>query len=479
MTIKTDTDTLLAAMHTLAAQGHSQLSSSQLATTTGASLATVKRLLERLMADKKITRQGRARATRYTLGGSLAVADAARYTFSYESGYEPPKVQEPHRPLFNTRPGNAPDWSTASTTLQTRLSLPLAARDPITYQRGFVDHYVPNVSSLLPPDLAQTLVNEGRMHGQQPAGTYARKVLEQLLIDLSWSSSRLEGNRYTLLATQELFKTGLASVEANGAVDIDAVMLLNHKRAIEFLVDAVPTYGLTTALIQNLHAVLLQDLLADPNALGTIRKTVVNISDTVYVPTQVPSLLEEMLAAVVNKARLIKNPVESAFFLWVNLAYLQPFEDGNKRTSRLAANIPLMLYNCAPLSFLDVDPQHYAQAMMGVYEFLDMSLATDLFVWTYRRSQKKYVVVLESMGSPDPVRLRYREALTQAIGHVVRDRMLLGEAVSALQLAPADAADFQRLITTELISLDVHNCARYRLTMGKTETWIADGRPGT
>ncbi len=187
------------------------------------------------------------------------------------------------------------------------------------------------------------------MQGQQPASTYARKVLEQLLIDLSWSSSRLEGNRYTLLATQELFKSGVP--DANGHIDADTVMLLNHKRAIEFLVDAVPTYGLTTALIQNLHALLLQDLLADSDALGTIRQTVVNITDTVYVPTQVPSLLQEMLPMVVDKARLIKNPVEAAFFLWVNLAYLQPFEDGNKRCSRLAANIPLMLYNCAPCLF--------------------------------------------------------------------------------------------------------------------------------
>ena len=79
------------------------------------------------------------------------------------------------------------------------------------------------------------------MAGQQPAGTYARKVLEQLLIDLSWSSSRLEGNTYSLLATEELFKSGDPPTNSEG------VMLLNHKRAIEFLVDAVPEYGLRTA----------------------------------------------------------------------------------------------------------------------------------------------------------------------------------------------------------------------------------------
>ena len=111
-----------------------------------------------------------------------------------------------------------------------------------------------------------------------PAGSYARKVLEQLLIDLSWSSSRLEGNRYTLLDTEELFKSGAA------ATDSDAVMLLNHKAAIEFLVDAVPTQGLGAGLIRNLHAVLMQDLLMDAASLGAIRNKVVNISGTAFVP---------------------------------------------------------------------------------------------------------------------------------------------------------------------------------------------------
>lgn len=452
MSKKTDINSLLEAMRKVAAEGQSKVSSSQLVAVTGASLATVKRLLEHLVKDGQVTRFGLARATRYTL-------------------VTPPGAKTPARQLAETRSIASPHWSAASLSLRARLSLPLAARDAVTYKRGFVDNYVPNETSLLPPDLAKDLAKEGRMQGQQPAGTYARKVLEQLLIDLSWSSSRLEGNRYTLLATQELFKSGLS----NG--DADAVMLLNHKRAIEFLVEAVPEYGLTAGLIRNLHAVLLQDLLPDSDSLGAIRNTVVNITDTTYVPTQVPSLLEEMLGAIIGKARLIKNPVESAFFLWVNLTYLQPFEDGNKRTSRLAANIPLMLYNCAPLSFLDVDSQDYAQAMMGVYEFLDVSLATDLFAWTYRRSQKKYVVVLESMGAPDPVRLRYRESLSDAIGLIVRERKPLKEALSMLPFAEGDAPEFEGLLIDELKKLDIHNCARYRLTMGKTASWIAEGRP--
>lgn len=173
---------------------------------------------------------------------------------------------------------------------------------------------------------------------------------------------------YSLLATQELFKRGAART------DLDAVMLLNHKAAIEFMIDAVPMHGLTPAVIGNLHAILMQHLLPNTKSLGHIRQTVVNIDGTTYRPIQAPALLQEIFDHIVEKARLIKNPVEAAFFLWVNLAYLQPFEDGNKHASRLSANIPLMLYNCAPLSFLDVEAQDYAYAMMGVYERGDVTL---------------------------------------------------------------------------------------------------------
>jgi len=118
-------------------------------------------------------------------------------------------------------------------------------------------------------------------------------------------------------------------------------------------------------VIRNLHAILMQDLLADAHVLGAIRNKVVNIADTVYVPTQKPAVLDEMLRHIIEKAQHIKNPVEAAFFLCVNTAYLQPLEDSNKPTSRLSGSIPLMLYNCAPLSFLDVEENDYAKAMLG------------------------------------------------------------------------------------------------------------------
>ncbi|KTT26377.1 hypothetical protein SB14R_04235 [Pseudomonas oryzihabitans] len=420
------------------------MSSTELAARLGTtSVATVKRHLDALVRSGDVLRTGQRRGTRYSLNLTSSAGPVA------EASHSPSAAQ----------------------ALKNQLLQPLASRRPVSYQTHFVLDYVPNQSSLLPESLAHALAAEGGMSGQQPAGTYARRVLEPLLIDLSWSSSRLEGNPFSLLATEELFKKGTADG------DLDAVMLLNHKAAIEFLIDAVPGYGLTSMVIYNLHALLMQDLLADSAGLGAIRHKIVNISGTTYYPCQVPAQLQEMFELILDKARQINNPVEAAFFLWVNLAYLQPFEDGNKRTSRLAANIPLMLYNRAPLSFLDIEAQDYAYAMMGVYEHCNVALAVELFEQVYRRSIAKYAVQLEAVGLPDPVRLRLRSTLGDAVGAVVRERRSIEQAMVAVELVEADVDIFRQMLVEELRALGIHNCARYRLTISQTQQWIDAGRP--
>ncbi|WGS53614.1 Fic family protein [Paraburkholderia sp. D15] len=408
---------------------------------------TINRALAYLVSTGVLVRQGAGRSVTYR------IADIAPNAVA-------------------TLPRNAPAWSSQSLELRAALSEPPGVRRPVSYQRAFVDSYEPNVTSLLPASLAAQLMTKGKSSGQQPAGTYARKVLEQLLIDLSWSSSRLEGNRKSLLDTRELFERGRSETD-----DPDATMLLNHKEAIEFMVDAVPTEGMTVPVIRNLQSLLMHGLLQDPADLGTIRNRIVSIQGSVYLPTQVPNLLAEMLQHIVDKGARIYNAVEAAFFFWVNLAYLQPFVDGNKRTSRLSANMPLMLANCAPLSFLDVEPDDYALAMLGIYERLDVSLAVDLFDWTYRRSINKYQVVLESMGGPDPLRAHYREQLGEAIRQIVFFGITLAEAIETVGIPEEDRGAFDAMLNVELTHLEAFNCARYRLPMSKTQEWIDKGRP--
>lgn len=443
------TEALLSKVRELSGPEHKGVSSGQIAVHITASVATVKRRLGELVETGVLRVSGAGRATRYW------IAEAT-------TGIAPSVIQPE---------AGSPGWSHQALSLRHRLAQPLASRSPVSYQREFVEQYIPNQSSLLPKDLAEELLRLGQLEEQQPAGTYVRQVFQQLLIDLSWSSSRLEGNAYTRLATEALFEAG------EGGEDKDAVMLLNHKRAIEFLVDEVPVRGLSLSLIRNLHALLMWDLLADKEGLGAIRTKIVNISGTVYVPMQAPTILGEMLESILEKARLTKNPIEAAFFLWVNIAYLQPFEDGNKRTSRLAANIPLMLYNCAPLSFLDVDPHDYAMTMLGVYEFGDVSAAVDMFAWMYRKSVRKYAVIVESMGRPDPRRLKYRPALEAAITMIVRERATIGTAIAELGLTESTAPGFEQMLRDELTRLGPFNCARYRLATVALERWIDDGRP--
>lgn len=364
-------------------------------------------------------------------------------------------------------------FSTGRQALIAKLTAPIGIRQPLSYQRAFVADYIPNQSALIPPAKAQALFEQGRTQGQQPAGTYARKVLEQLLIDLAWHSSRLEGNRTSLLDTKALFERGRSAGD-----DEDALMLLNHKDAIEFLVDEVPHYGIRDVVVRNIQSLLMNGLLHNPDALGKARNTVVTITDSVYLPLQVPQQLDEMLSTIIDKACHIKNPIEAAFFLWVNIAYLQPFEDGNKRTSRLCANLPLLLQNCAPLSFMDVEQADYALAMLAIDEQQDVSLAVELFAWTYRRSIEKYAAILEAMGAPDPFRIQYRKLLGDAMQQVVVSAASVAQLVPTLDISPADQEKFTQLLREELRHLETYNCARYRLGIALTDKWIAAGRPG-
>ncbi|MEQ3439900.1 Fic/DOC family protein [Stenotrophomonas maltophilia] len=220
----------------------------------------------------------------------------------------------------------------------------------------------------------------------------------------------------------------------------------------------------------------MRDLLADASALGNIRSKMVQIKDTSYIPEQAPGVLQEMFSRIVFKARQIDNPIEAAFFLWVNIAYLQPFEDGNKRTSRLAANIPLLMYNFAPLSFLDVDAHDYAYAVMGIYEQCDVALAVDVFEAAYSRSIQKYRIQLAAATAPDLIRLRLRGTINDVIGLIVRDGWSLPQTLEALSLDPGDVAPLRSYAEQELEHLGEHNCSRFYVTMRQVQEWTAAGR---
>src|SRR3546814_114061 len=358
--------------------------------------------------------------------------------------------------------------------VRANVSRPLARRRPVGYRRAFLDDYQPNDSFLLPQELRTQLHRLGRSPvGDRPAGTYARQVLDRLLIDLSWASSRLEGNTYSRLDTQNLIQFGQL---AAGKDQLEAQMILNHKAAIEMLVEQAGEIGFNRYTVQNLHALLADNLLPDAAAGGRLRRIDVAIAGSVYQPLAVPQQIEEHFDTLLAKAQAIEDPFEQAFFAMVQLPYLQPFDDINKRTSRLAANIPLIRHNLAPLSFVDVPHDLYIEGTLGVYELNRIELLRDVFAWAYERSCQRYTVLREALPTPDPLRLRHREAVRLLVAGIVADGVRpddiagIRQRVSAL-VAPDDIEDVVALVVNELHQLHEGNIARYRLRLSQFRQW--------
>jgi Fic family protein len=346
-------------------------------------------------------------------------------------------------------------------------------RSPVGYQLSFLEQYHPNQTQYLSKDLCAQLHAIGRSPAEQtPAGTFARNILNRLLIDLSWASSRLEGNTYSRLDTERLIEFGQA---AEGKDALETQMILNHKEAIEYLVRDPERADLSPATVIALHAFLSDGLMADPAACGRICKRAVEIGGSPYLPVTLPQRLEELFEIVLQMAVEIHDPFEQAFFLMVHLPYLQPFEDVNKRVSRLVANIPFIRHNLCPLSFIDVPQQAYVDAMLGVYELNRVELLRDVFVWAYERSCQQYVAVKQNLVPPDIFRLRYRKALSEVVAAIVRNDELVTESVvrarMPVSVASADAEHFLELVLAEFASLHQGNAVRFGLRPLEFSTW--------
>lgn len=353
------------------------------------------------------------------------------------------------------------------------VSRPIQTRLHVSYNREFLDRYRPNVTYYLSESSRKRLFELGKTDGDRPAGTYARQIFNRLLIDLSWNSSRLEGNTYSLLETARLLESGEAT---EGKDQRETQMILNHKAAIEFLVESAVDLEINRYTILNLHALLSDNLLPD-HACGSLRAISVAIGGSVYLPLAVPQIISECFQQIIDTAAAIKNPFEQAFFLMVHLPYLQPFEDVNKRVSRLAANMPLIRENLCPLSFVDVPEQIYINGLIAVYELNRIELLSEVFIWAYERSCSRYSATRKALGDPDPFRLRYRDAIKETVAIIVRECMnkkLAAEFVHkrAKDLIPVrDQKQFIEAVETVATSLHEGNIARYRLSLKEYEKW--------
>ena len=367
------------------------------------------------------------------------------------------------------------EHSPAGAQVLALVNRPRDQRPPCTYERSFLDAYRPNETFYLDEAHRVRLHTLGLTpEAEAPAGTYARQILERLLIDLSWNSSRLEGNTYSLLDTERLIKAGSAP---EGRTAQETQMILNHKQAIEYLVEGAAELVMSPGNVRALHGMLSENLLSDPADEGRLRRSPVGIGDSVYVPLAVPQLIEEIFEQLLLTAQAIRDPFEQSFFILVHLPYLQPFSDANKRTSRLAANLPLLKGNLQPLSFTDVPREVYLSSTLAVYENNRVEALRDVYLWAYQRSSERYQVIRKSTGEPDPFRLRFRAQLREAVRQIVRSsrsvpEIQMGIATYLAAVVPAeDRIRFQAVVSQELRNLNDGTYARYGLRPAEFEAW--------
>jgi Fic/DOC family len=443
------------------------------------SVRSLQRQLQRLVASKTIRVSGLKKGARYT-ANPMRVSSYAD-TMSEMLDQPPMGVSEG---LASYGKKQLP-LSTLGQEIQAYVRKDLTARKPVGYQIELLEDYTPNHSFYLSHTQREQLMQMGRgaMHVQNaaaPAGTFARDILDRLLIDLSWSSSRLEGNTYSRLDTQKLIEEGLA---APGKDALQAQMILNHKRAIEYLVHGAGQAGKSNAekvgvnrtTVIALHALLSDGLLTSPRECGALRTRVVGIGASVYLPLAMPQRIAELFAIVLEMAAEIADPFEQSFFLMVHLPYLQPFIDVNKRTSRLAANIPLIERNLCPLSFIDVPTEAYTEGLLGVYELGRTELLADVYMWAYERSCQQYLAAVQQMVPPDPLRLRYRRELSECIAGIIAQGLdvsaLSVQACMPQSVSESDRVALGAIALTDLGALHAGNAIRFGISGLQFQAW--------
>lgn len=229
-----------------------------------------------------------------------------------------------------------------------------------------------------------TLQDEFRQHVNELTDNEYRKEMERLGIDLSWKSSQIEGNTYTLLETERLLRE---SKTAEGKTKEEAVMLLNHKDALSFILDN-PDYlqELTVSHIEDIHQLLTKDLSIDKG----LRRHRVGITGTNYHPLDNEFQIREAMRDACKLINSKYNIFEKALLTLLLLSYIQPFSDGNKRTARITSNALLIANDYCPLSFRSIDSIDYKKAMLIFYEQNNLYAFKQIFIEQFEFAVKEY-----------------------------------------------------------------------------------------
>lgn len=301
--------------------------------------ATVKRVLQKLISENFIITIGQGRGTRYTLSQG--------YTLLY-----PVSMEEYFKKETDERSINASFNFSLITDLLAKVSL--FTDDETARLNELQEIFKNNISKLSEPEY--------------------KKELDHLAIDLSWKSSQIEGNTYSLLETERLLKE---QKTADGKTRDEATMLLNHKAALDFIIEN-PTYvqPLTVSVIEDIHSILIKELDINRN----IRQHRVSVSGTNYRPLDNEYQIRDALNDMCITVNRTENIFEKALLVLALISYIQPFADGNKRTARIISNAILVHNQYCPISFRTVDSLDYKKAMLVFYEQNNISAVKRIFI---------------------------------------------------------------------------------------------------
>ena len=311
--------------------------------------ATVKRGVQELLTENLLVAQGQGKATRYQVSPAFGLL----FPIDIEQYFEKEIDERDITAHFNQ-----------TLIRETLPQVSLFSAAEMAYLSQLQQQFLQNISTL--SDQAY------------------KKEFERLAIDLSWKSSQIEGNTYSLLETERLLKE---QETAAGKTRDEATMLLNHKAALDFLLEH-PTYvqPLTTARIEHIHSILIKDL----DVARNVRLRKLGITGTNYQPLDNEFQIKEALhdtCALINQR---SNVFEKALLALVLISYIQPFADGNKRTARIISNALLIQHQHCPISFRTVDSLDYKKAMLLFYEQNNISAFKRIFVEQFEFAVKTY-----------------------------------------------------------------------------------------
>jgi Fic family protein len=315
----------------------------------GVSLATLKRDLSNLLSIFYIESKGKGKGTRYILSPIYELIEPIDLVNYYSKELDDREIKD----SFN--------FTLIAKTLR---NYNVLNDSELIELNSLHEIYLKNISEL----------NE----------TEYAKELERLAIDLSWKSSQIEGNTYSLLETERLLKE---KETASGKSKEEAVMLLNHKDALDFIIEN-PDYlnPISVSKIEDIHSILVKELGVERN----VRKRRVGISGTNYRPLDNEFQIKEALSNTCELINSKNNPFEKALLALVLISYIQPFMDGNKRTARIVSNAILVSEQHCPLSFRTIDSIEYKKAMLLFYEQNNISAFKEIFISQYEFAVKTY-----------------------------------------------------------------------------------------